>query len=945
MDTKQTQYLRQEIHPNNYAYHFYQTVWWQIKVFYHTLRYLVLIVLNFGLPNVQVSSEYVESVIYRPVKLRQLFLTNDAIHVSHPRNSHSHPTAAAYRSTVNIHLNSVATAAGYIPYNVSKSATDIGPGTRYFYGAKDLGITYSNSDVTQEHCLIMCDVDYYTDIRLWMCYFRPLLIYTFVPNDCVGRRRDYCWRTIGDDVEFHVNGGSSYRHGLWNYEDDVVSVINDDGDLLVFNLEQRCIEGDEDHRIVVLTPMAAIPAPFHWFLPPKPMMKRKRMTFDGRDGKLQMYYEPLDDHLSVADIGSWQSVETTGQIYSSIEQRLKCKTSPPLISDVERLLRAAGDQQAGIHAPLLFNLFGLRLEKNCVKTSKVPTHYHPVGSVINEDPKDSGVQITGALVTNPAMFASRGYNSEEATINGRVNKVKNPKVPPRAYKEYATEFASLCVSQSGVGNPLSALEVHRRQATSQQKARFKLVEATLTTNPHNRLEAFVKSEPYGSVNDPRNITTMTPELTVMLSAYTLAFKDTVLKQHKWYGPGLSPKKTIERLADMEVNTSEWACGDYSRFDGTISEFLQKNVVYQCYMRWVAENYRSELKQLLDRVFIRRGQTKEHIVFDPGWGTRSGSPITTDGNTMISAYVVYCANRSMGLSPKESFRRLGLKYGDDTVDCNDNSFVERFTSAAKDLGLTLDIVTVECGQPLPYLGRYFVDPLTTVDSFQDPLRTISKLHLSSNRSVEPSQAAANKAYGYLVTDAKTPIIGTWARRVVDMTGLRPKGLRPEEKYRMSNAWPQRSRENILTSMAKILQIEVGELVHLDTLTSKVEALDQFQPLLETAMKVKLTAEVAGLVVEPEQRNEKDVAAKQGRVSEELSDLGLTIPGSSQSPSSTTHRQTTRVRRQIQPIRVGPYRGRAQPARTMSQRDCGGVRGNIDFHRQGGGGSKRSKRGEG
>jgi hypothetical protein len=285
----------------------------------------------------------------------------------------------------------------------------------------------------------------------------------------------------------------------------------------------------------------------------------------------------------------------------------------------------------------------------------------------------------------------------------------------------------------------------------------------------------------------------------------------------------------------------------------------------------------------------------------------------------------------------------LKYGDDTVDCNNNDFVARFIAAATDLGLKLEVQTVPKGEPLPYLGRYFVDPLTSVDSFQDPMRTISKLHLSANRSVEPSQAAANKAHGYYTTDAKTPIIGTWSKRVIEITGLKPKGLRSDEKYRMSNAWPQRSRENISEAMCKVLGIERGELELLDTIVNNITALDQFGPILETEIQVKIPAVVSGLVVEPEPRihDTHHVAPKQERTHSELHDLGLAIPSGSKPPSSTTHRKTARIRRQVQEVGARPLRGCAQPVRTMSERDRGSVRRDNRLHREGGKGSTGSK----
>jgi hypothetical protein len=94
-----------------------------------------------------------------------------------------------------------------------------------------------------------------------------------------------------------------------------------------------------------------------------------------------------------------------------------------------------------------------------------------------------------------------------------------------------------------------------------------------------------------------------------------------------------------------------------------------------------------------------------------------------------------------------------------------------------------------GEPILFLGRYFVDPPTTDDSYADPLRTIGKLHASTNKSVTKEQAAANKALGYISTDRLTPIIGTWAARVIQLTKIRTmKGGTGEEKYKCSNAWP-------------------------------------------------------------------------------------------------------------------------------------------------------------
>ncbi|AIO11151.1 protein A [Mosinovirus] len=926
-----TQYLRQDIFPPKQERSVFQTicalpslVGRKVVWLYNVVHFMCIVAINFGLPDVRVCSEYVEAVISRPVKLRHLFLTNDTIRVFPMRKSHSHPKAAAFRTATNIYMGDLARTAGYVPYNVSKSPTDSGDGTRYFYGVKDLAAKYIDTPVNDNHVLIFCDVDYYTDLNKWMKYFQPMIMYTFSPNTCVGRCEDYSWRFVDNQVEYHVAGGSSYRHELWNFTGDTVCSYADNGDLLVYLLEQRNIENDPNHRFVVFTPCARIPSPFHWFLREVPRLQRKEVTVSRDVGwwsatseKFSLLYDPISDMLSIAKNGAWQSVDTTGRIYEAIKQRLDNKTAPAVVSDVERLLRAAGDKEAATNAPLLYNMFGLTIRHNVVKTTNVPTHYSPIGSLATEDGKPSGAQITGPLVSEPALFPTKGVNSDEATIRGRVDKVRNNITPRRAYKDYAHEFVDLIVRKPCVGSPLAVGDVQKRQATAQQRARFKMVEATLTTTPQNRLKAFIKSEAYGSVNDPRNITTMAPELTVMLSAYTLAFKEQVLKMFSWYGPGCNPTETVKRLAKLATSKLNWLCTDYSRLDGSVSEFLQKQVVYPCYMKWVAPEYRDEMKHLLDQVFIQRARTAEQVEYDPGYGTRSGSPITTDGNTIISAFVVYCANRNLGLTPKQSFGRLGLKYGDDGADSDYPGLSDAIELAAKALGLTVKLETVELGKPVPYLGRYFVDPATSKDSFQDPMRTLPKLHLTANRGVSAEQAAANKAHGYLATDAKTPIIGNWARRVIELTGLKPKGLLREETHRMSNAWPQRDASAIAESMAFVMGMQVSDLQVLSDSCNTVPALDQFAPLIETSRDVKISAVVSGDLVEPEPRVIAEPAPSDDRksaaTSGKLRPLANKSIGRRAVTSSTARVKAARVRGQVPTTRNGTEQGQQRGRR--------------------------------
>jgi hypothetical protein len=818
------------------------------------VQYIWTYLCHLGQIDVGELSRLIESVIERPVNLRHLFLTSENIKVFPTRTSHSHPTAAAFRTAVNQYMNGLVTAAGMKPYNVSMSPTDSGSGTRYFYGLKDLGTKYRDDDITDEHVIIMTDVDYYTDMNKWLSYGRPILIYTFSPTKVVGRTEDFAYRFTGDEVEFTVAGGAAYSHKLWDYKGDIVCANEHPGSgpgnrLIVYNLEQRQIGGDGEHRLVAITPMAYVPYPYAWFLPRNESLKRKTI----RQGDFSVLYEPISDALSVAKTGRWQSVEMTGRAYEAIKARMLCKTAPPVVSDIERLLRANGAEAASVDAPLLFDLMGLELEPNVVKTTDVLTNFTPLGPLATEDGKKVGAVTTSPLVSEPALFATKGVNSDVATVKGRVTSVKNEKIPPRVYKYYANEFAQLVVKTPHVGNPLAVEEVRSRQNNPQQKARYNMIAPSLTTSIVNRLECFVKAEPYANVTDPRNITTMSPELTTNLSCFTLSFKET-LKQFKWYGPGKTPTQMVKRLRDLATKDKfDWLCTDYSRLDGTVSEWLQRNVIQAIYLRWVADDYKAELKRLLDLVFIKSGRTQHGEKFDAGWGTRSGSPQTTDGNTMLCAFIDYCAYRTQGFTPKQAFEKLALVYGDDGCRKSEPGLADALEGVAHTVGLKLKTDLVALEDPVPFLGRYFVNPSTMNDSFQDPKRTLSKLHLTTNKSLTPAQAATNKATGYLVTDKLTPLIGNWAATVLKITGLQAKAMSREESHKCSNAWPQSNAEAIQSAVAKVLDIGEAELMALAKKIDEVTELDQFPVVLTTYRDVKILADVEGEIVHPAPHN--------------------------------------------------------------------------------------------
>jgi len=828
---------------------------------YAAVKYQMMTVGGLYQTNVKQLSEEIEMTIIRKPDLRPILVPNgDSIDIIPVNSMHSHPASAQYRSSANTYMNDCVIRAGYRPYNVSKSRRDIEDGCRYFYHSKDLSIRYSNDEIQDQSVFIMTDVDYYVDLPRWLKLFRPIVMYTLSPTklSCTGPndKTEYRFNIDGNFVHYHVSGGGEYTHQLWNYTGDTVTCVDDEGNLLTFDIEQRKVKGDEQHRLIWLLPRSKVTNPLWHYLRldwENNLLKRKDMTLKGFNYLL----EPIEDNLSIGLIGTKYSVEISGKLYEAIRIRLAEKEATVFVSDVERMLKEAKHPSYVTDAPILYKCFAVDVvfNKNVVKTSNFAVTYQAIprhGALSTEDGNNPGQTTTSPLTSNPALFASKGYNADKACIEGRIHKVANNKKWSKKYHDYAREFIDRLVPKRyrGTGTPLSIGEVDLRQEKVAQKGRFKQVAPMMSLDAGNAIKAFIKTETYASAKPPRNISTMSPELTIQMSAYTLVFAN-ILKTHDWYCPGKKPRDIIKRLAHvMKAEEGEdIEEGDYTCLDGTHSEEYARNLLLPAYMQYLAPELRNMFKELYRKVYKQHATTSTGVSYDPGYTVRSGSPITTQAGTVANAFNIYCALRNMGSSPDEAFDMIGAVFGDDS--CNPNYkgqfhlFVEQ---VAKDLGMIYKSNLRPRGEPILFLGRYFVDPPTTDDSYADPLRTIGKLHASTNKSVTKEQAAANKALGYISTDRLTPIIGTWAARVIQLTKIRTmKGGTGEEKYKCSNAWPQKNENRIRDCMAITLGISTAELIELDNKIKNVDGLDHFPVIIDTAYKHTQVAVVDGDLV--------------------------------------------------------------------------------------------------
>jgi hypothetical protein len=398
----------------------------------------------------------------------------------------------------------------------------------------------------------------------------------------------------------------------------------------------------------------------------------------------------------------------------------------------------------------------------------------------DSDWKRLGEEITPPLTTTPATVPAKCQANSTRSVKGRVEDVANTVTPPIVYTKYAEEFVAELRERSGLGGKVVPYEpevvVERQKASALQVARNAMVMmwdcASMWMPFYLKalVKSFMKPESVGNYNDPRNISTLSPEHNLDLSRFTMAIKDAVLKPTPWYAPAKTPPQVARRVANLASAHGRLVEADGSRFDGHISKWMYQNIKRAFYLAFVSPQDHQQLLLRLDAEMEAKGRTEHGLKYKPGTGTLSGSATTTDGNTVYSACIDFFALRKMGHSSKVAYDMLSIYGGDDILSvANCGVFLE----VAKDLGMKYEAVEhvagrdVE-GQMTGFLGRRFPYAFDGGDksmaSVQDPSQ-IDKIHLTfASRQKPMAQRALEKARGLVALDAMNPLVVAWAALV-------------------------------------------------------------------------------------------------------------------------------------------------------------------------------------
>nr|APG76125.1 hypothetical protein [Beihai noda-like virus 30] len=683
----------------------------------------------------------------------------------------------------------------------------------------DLHRPLSYHKLVEGDILAMIDVDYY--IAEPDEYFGqpvPFILHTFQPTTVAGSDGDVTFKICDNIIDYKVDGGGRWQHQIWdwcNYGEYLEFCPRPSRFCLDWWLSWIGIQRVQYQKVHHARPWLDCPMrALVWGIPQFSCLRftwlameiqpRRLCRVDFRDPR-RPDWNVIVDHTqpgkltaSIGRAGDDAHVEVSKTDLDIIKGLSTAQS-------VSSRLLSFGYQSTRTLA-LIGQYYGSKdLEVDqytqVARPATVMVHW-PVASEM--DTPETSMRSYGAPVVKCVNLCPQLKRWEvlSNSLEYRVSRVVNNKLPRPAIGIYAEEFVRLVVPDRHKGAPLSLEETVLELNKPSQVLAIKQIWETVDMPHRSLIEAFVKNEP---TNKAGRIISSFPDMRYLLkfSSFTIAFRDNVLhSEHNshWFCPGLTPPAIAKKVVGYVRDIVQPVEGDFFNFDGTVSEWCQRHVMNAVYHRWFARQYCQELTTYTDDLISCPARAKRFgFRYEAGVGVKSGSPTTCDLNTVLNAFIQYVAvRRTKPELPKElAYSQIGLAFGDDSLF--DDQYTKEWNWCAKQVGMNLKVERCDPTTGVTFLARVFPDPWNTETSFQDPMRTFRKLHLTARPNIPYEDAALDRVAGYLTTDKLTPVISDYCSMIERCYGSssdvekrrKRKDANREKPYWLTvgGAWPQ------------------------------------------------------------------------------------------------------------------------------------------------------------
>jgi len=756
--------------------------------------------------------QYVKSIIvqylmspplFKPETCRGIFMDLPDS-VFRTDSNHTHPESASNRNSSVAFIERLADVMGRTAYHVQRSRADERNGrigSRALYWAKDLTAQPTRLVVPHNPLMALCDVDQYIDMPSFLCdYPHPTCIYTFQPDQVCKEMKDYSYTFDAlDGVSYNVAGGGRFQHQVWNYGSDHFvakkTFLGIPYRVSAYLCDRRATS--PDHELIMLTPLGSWSGLGAMFF--------NEWIFGRRLQRLKVVTP--SGFLRLTSHGPEGIKVSTGRPDSYV-----CATIPAAIDDT--IATVARSSQYPLVLPQVMSyLKGDRVASACVleyhraNTVDKPDVVCPLPMAVRSYQFHPNTYMPGlkaamkpfmSPLVHGAFVPTMSVQNEEECIRARVIKVKPGLLPMKPIlARFIREFARLFIpdSQAHTLDPVDHEEVTRRQERPAQRRLAAVAEATLASRV---VAMFNKKEPYGNVKPSRAISVINSVDKREYSRYIYAF-EAFLKAQPWYAFGLSPRQVAQRVTDVLHEADDAANTDFNKFDGHGSNVMRE-LETVLIMRAFRLCHHAELSDLHRSQFGRQAFGMFRSWYETEFSRLSGSPETSCLNSVVNAFVSYCALRmtkvgGVYIQPEEAYKGLGIYGGDDGLTANLNPSAAAEASALIGQELTVEVVP-RGSIGIKFLARVYSPNVWYGDmnTCCDLPRQLSKLHVTVNMGVNvtPKMKLLEKVRSFMLSDESTPVIGMFCCAVQMVNG---EELVANDETRAMRSWNSRwSKEN-------------------------------------------------------------------------------------------------------------------------------------------------------
>jgi hypothetical protein len=688
-----------------------------------------------------------------------------------PIPGHSHGANAALRNRAEEYCSMLASSGGSVEYAIQPSWRIVKnrvPHILVHHSARDLRVPEHEDLLAALHVNTMVNVDYYINMNEFLAHTGlPLVLFTFSPLSPSGSDEESCWFPEDGKMVYRVNGGADYRHELWNFSPDLISV-RDGRYYRTYRLERKRV--DSKWMFVLFVPTAVSTTAT------APQLERVRMSQRGVNGEGKVVTSTIWEHSNgdryISGDNSPVETRISAACYSGLLARYTAGSLTR--ANISANLSSYTDLQLGQHHQQIIATYFTVTPGSIFRTfsAPIPQSKHeiwiPTGELDHKTVNFAENKLfkspnDNAYIVSPSPGAERvAYEARVLAVNSGLTAI--PSSYLYAVNEFIDRIRSLG-SNLDPQDPEDIIAAQNRPAQRSRSARVREALDGLYYRSKIYLSTFLKKEAYAEPKDARIITTMPTELTILLSRYTYVYAE-VLKRTDWYAFGRNPLEIARALHRKSQPASTFIETDFSRFDGT-----QSWALWQFKTRILCAIFKPihhpELLKLLEHEARGISVTKSGMKYNSRGQMNSGSPLTSVMNTSINALIAYISYREMGLSEDAAWESLGLYGGDDGITWD----IQATTCmrVATDFGLKLKIQHRPAVSACSFLGRIYFHPKDSPANAADPGRSLNKFVLQLDTTVTQVQWAVNKAEGYLKTDPNTAVLTPLCQAIVRIAG--------------------------------------------------------------------------------------------------------------------------------------------------------------------------------